>query len=210
MPAMTGSRSPTSSVVASRTWCCSSTLRACTSDEWPFTVRAERPGTLTTSRRCLRYEASSRLKSSWNGRSTAGITPCGTNPSNRRIVVPPSAGPPRASLPPGKAGLPLLEERGHPFDAVLGLEGPVEELPLEGESARERQLEGRKHGRLGETRRDRRLLGDRRGDLEGALERPVGRQDLGDQAGVARRPRVDRLAGQDEPHGQRLADRPGE
>jgi hypothetical protein len=53
-------------------------VQEATSVECAFSVIAEMPGVAATSRRWLRKLFSSIERSSLNGSSTAGMTPCGT------------------------------------------------------------------------------------------------------------------------------------
>ena len=78
MPLMSGNLSPISSPASSSTRRCSSKVQDATSVECALMVTADNPSADVTSRRCLRKLASSIDRSSWNGSSTAGMTPCGT------------------------------------------------------------------------------------------------------------------------------------
>ena len=78
MPLTIGSLPPISSCAMSSTRRCSSKVQEATSVEWALIVMAEMPFTAATSRRWLRKLFSSIERSSWNGSSTAGMTPCGT------------------------------------------------------------------------------------------------------------------------------------
>ncbi len=77
-PLTMGSRSPISSCAMSSTRRCSSKLQEATSVECALMVMAEMPLVAATSRRWLRKLFSSIERSSLNGSSTAGMTPCGT------------------------------------------------------------------------------------------------------------------------------------
>ena len=72
---MIGNFPPTSSPAISMTRRCSSRVHEATSVECALIVIADSPGTAATSRKCARKLGSSIEKSSWNGSSTAGITP---------------------------------------------------------------------------------------------------------------------------------------
>ena len=78
MPLTIGSRPPISSCAISSTRRCSSNVQEATSVECALMVMAEMPLTAATSRRWLRKLFSSIERSSWNGSSTAGMTPWGT------------------------------------------------------------------------------------------------------------------------------------
>ena len=78
MPLISGVLSPISEPAMSSTRCCSSKVQDATSVECALMVTAESPSAEVTSRRCLRKFGSSIDRSSWNGRMTAGMTPCGT------------------------------------------------------------------------------------------------------------------------------------
>ena len=78
MPLTIGSRPPISSCAIASTRCCSSKVQEATSVECALRVIAEIPSVAATSRRWLRKLASSIERSSWNGSSTAGMTPWGT------------------------------------------------------------------------------------------------------------------------------------
>ena len=64
---------------------CSSKVQEATSVECALMVMAEIPSVAPTSRRWLRKLASSMERSSWNGSSTAGMTPWGTKVACRGI-----------------------------------------------------------------------------------------------------------------------------
>src|SRR6266705_3847112 len=87
-PCTIGSRSSISSFAIARTRFCSSYVQEATSVECALMVIAERPSTAATSRRCARKDGSSIDRSSWKGRSTAGITPWGIHFVSRAIVTP--------------------------------------------------------------------------------------------------------------------------
>jgi hypothetical protein len=74
-----GSLPPISSCAISSTRRCSSKLQEATSVECAFSVIAVMPCVAPTSRKWARKLFSSIERSSWNGSSTAGMTPCGTN-----------------------------------------------------------------------------------------------------------------------------------
>jgi hypothetical protein len=74
-PLTIGSRAPISSCAMSSTRRCSSKLQEATSVECALMVMAERPLLPATSRRWPRKLFSSIERSSWNGSSTAGMTP---------------------------------------------------------------------------------------------------------------------------------------
>ena len=78
MPLTSGILSPISLPAMSSTRFCSSKVQDATSVECALMVTADSPSAAVTSRRCLRKFASSIDRSSWNGRMTAGMTPCGT------------------------------------------------------------------------------------------------------------------------------------
>ena len=78
MPLISGNLSPISSPASSSTRRCSSKVQDATSVECALMVTADSPSADVTSRRCLRKLASSIDRSSKNGSSTAGMTPCGT------------------------------------------------------------------------------------------------------------------------------------
>ena len=78
MPLTSGVLSPISLPAMSSTRFCSSKVQDATSVECALMVTADSPSAEVTSRRCLRKLASSIDRSSWNGRMTAGMTPCGT------------------------------------------------------------------------------------------------------------------------------------
>src|SRR6266568_4826656 len=83
-----GSRSPISSFAIASTRFWSSKLHEATSVECALRVIADSPSTEATSRKCARKEGSSIDKSSWNGSSTAGMTPWGIHFVSRAIVTP--------------------------------------------------------------------------------------------------------------------------
>ena len=78
MPLTIGSLAPISSCAIASTRFCSSKVQEATSVECALMVIAEIPSVAATSRRWLRKLASSIERSSWNGSSTAGMTPWGT------------------------------------------------------------------------------------------------------------------------------------
>src|SRR5882762_3123875 len=87
-PFTIGSRPPISSFAIARTRFCSSNVQEATSVECALRVIAERPSTEATSRRCARKDGSSIDRSSWKGKSTAGMTPWGIHFVTRAIVTP--------------------------------------------------------------------------------------------------------------------------
>ena len=93
MPWISGSRSPISLPAISSTRLCSSDVHEATSVECALIVIADRPSTSATSRRWLRKFGSSIERSSWNGSSTAGITPWGTKSLKRAMAILPSSVP---------------------------------------------------------------------------------------------------------------------
>ena len=87
-PCTIGSRSPISSFAMASTLFCSSNEHEATSVEWALMVIADSPSAEATSRKCARKEGSSIDKSSWNGSSTAGMTPWGIHCVARAIGSP--------------------------------------------------------------------------------------------------------------------------
>ena len=87
MPWISGSRSPISLPAMSSTRLCSSAVHEATSVECALIVIADKPSTSATSRKWLRKPGSSIERSSWNGSSTAGITPWGTKSLKRAMAI---------------------------------------------------------------------------------------------------------------------------